>query len=157
MVYVFVLLAVALVIGPVMWIRPSRGQQRLARIRMKARELGIDVRIIEIPQTRRAAVRREEVALGALYRLGVHDPRAVLPLSHRCLRDAQGGWESEGDQLPQRLQDTLELVQSQLPVDAVGIELGPLGPGIYWREMGEDKAVEHIAAQLRLLLDAMRV
>ena len=28
MVYVFVLLAVALVIGPVMWIRPSRGQQR---------------------------------------------------------------------------------------------------------------------------------
>jgi len=156
MAYLMILLAVALVIGPVLWMKPSRGQARQARIRLKARELGLDVRLTELPQTHRAAVRREDVRQGVVYRSMVYDPRKVLALSHRLIRDADK-WEAEGDALPASLQRVLDQAREQLPASVVAIELGPQGPGVYWREVGDEGEVEQIAVQLQALLGAMRV
>ena len=156
MAYLLILLAVALVIGPVLWMKPSRGQARQARIRLKARALGLDVRLTELPQTHRAAVRREDVRQGVVYRRVVYDPRTVLELNHRLIRDADT-WEAAGEPLPAALQRVLDQVREQLPADVVAIELGPQGPGIYWREMGDEREVEQIAEQLKVLLQAMRV
>jgi hypothetical protein len=157
MVYLLLVLAVALVIGPVMWLRPSQGQQRLARMRLRARQLGIDIRITELPRTRRAEVRREDVEQGALYRLYVHDPRTLRPLNYRCVRVQGGVWESSGDELPPALRDVVIAAQTQLPADAVAIELGAQGAGVFWRERGDESAVATVADQLQGLLAAMKV
>src|SRR5690606_9616694 len=157
MIYLLVLLVMAMVIGPVMWMKPSAGQQRLARMRMRARQLGLDIRVTELPQTHRASVRREDVLQGAVYRIPVHDPRKVLPLNYRCVRDLRGEWEFEGKALPAPLQQIVEAAQQQLPRDVVAIELGPQGPGVYWREAGDEAAVDAVAARLRLIFDAMQV
>lgn len=156
MAFVLILLAVALVIGPVLWMKPSQGQARQARIRLKARALGLDVRLTELPQTHRAAVRREDVRQGVVYRSVVYDPRTVIALNHRLIRDADQ-WEAEGDKLPPALQGVLDQVSANLPASVVAIELGPQGPGVYWREVGDEPEVEQIAAQLKTLLAAMRV
>ncbi|MET0378493.1 MAG: hypothetical protein ABW049_05805 [Spongiibacteraceae bacterium] len=156
MVYVIVILVLAMVVGPVLWMRPSAGQARQAQLRMRARELGLDIRIAELPQTHRARVRREDTFQGVVYRLPVFDPRTVVALSHRVVRDAaEAAWEVEGDPLPARLQASFERVCALLPADVVAVELGPQGPAVYWRERGGDEAVAAIAAQLRELRGAM--
>jgi hypothetical protein len=156
MAYLLLVLAVALVIGPVMWLRPSQGQLRLVRMRLRARQLGIDIRITELPQPRRARVRRESVEQGALYRLFVHDPRTLRPLSFLCVRAPGGEWEVSGDDVPSPVRDAVATAQAALPADAVGIELGPQGVGVFWRESGDENAVAGVAAQLQLLLAAMK-
>src|SRR5690606_26891538 len=108
-----------LVLGPVFWLRPSPMQARQARMRAAARGLGLEVRLTELPQTRRARVRQEEMRQGAAYRLPVPDPRAVLPISHRVVREPGGEWEHEGDALPPALAEHLALICEQLPADAV--------------------------------------
>jgi hypothetical protein len=156
MAYLLLVLAVALVIGPVMWLRPSQGQQRLARMRLRARQLGIDIRITELPQTRRAQVRKEDVEQGALYRLFVHDPRTLRPLNFRCVRAPGGDWESAGGDVPAPVRAAVTTAQAALPADVVGIELGPQGVGVFWRESGDESTVANVAAQLQLLLAVMK-
>lgn len=158
MVYLVVLLAMALVLGPVFWLRPSPAQKRQARVRMAARAHGLDVRLTDLPQTHRAAVRREDVNQGVVYRLPVFDPRAVISLKHRCVREPGAtAWEDEGDVLPAALQERLAQMLTQMPDDAVAVELGPQGPAVFWSERGSEEMVVHLAAQLKALRAAMTV
>ncbi len=156
MVYIIIILVMAMVIGPVLWMRPTEGQARQAQLRTQARGLGLDIRITELPQTHRAKVRREDTRQGVAYRLPVFDPRTVVALSQRRVRDAAGAaWEVEGDKLPPSLQASVDQVCELLPADVVAVELGPQGPTVYWRERGGDEAVALIAAQLKELRGAM--
>lgn len=156
MAYLVIFLAVALVIGPVLWMKPTRSQARQAQIRQLATQGGLDVRITELPQTHRAQVRRDAALQGVVYRLPVRDPRTVVGLQHRVVRDAEM-WEAEGDQLPRPLGEVLANICVDVPADVVAIEIGPQGPGVFWRERGDAAAVAQIIAQLQKLRDAMSV
>lgn len=158
MAYLVVLLAIALVLGPVFWLRPSPAQKRQARVRMAARAQGLDVRLTDLPQTHRAAVRREDVRQGVVYRLPVFDPRTVISLKHRCVREPGAvEWEDEGDELPAALRDRLAQMLAQMPDDAVAVEIGPQGPAVFWGERGGEEMVRHLAAQLKALREAMAI
>lgn len=155
MVYLVVVLVLALVIGPVVWLRPSPAQARQAQLRLRARGLGLEVRIAELPQTRRARVRREDAQQGAAYHLATYGAAALPALSHRSVRDGDA-WEESGDELPAALRGVLERVRRQLPADVVAVELGAHGPAVFWRERGGEAALAQIAAQLEALRGAMR-
>ncbi len=155
MIYAFIALIVALVLGPVLWLKPSPAQARQTRLRLRARALGLEVRLCSLPQTRRSRVRKEPVRQGAVYRLPVHDRAAQVAVSYLVVREAGAAdFESEKPTAPpQALAQQLDRVAAIVPADVVGIELAPEGPAFYWSERGDEEVVTLLAAQLTLLRD----
>lgn len=155
--YLIGALVIALVVGPVLWLRPSQGDKRRTGLRLLARRLGLQVRLCNLPQTRRARVRREDTEQGVVYQLPVPDPGKLRPIDYLLVRDAAGSWENENSEaLPPALQAALERAIAALPADAVALELVPQGPAVYWRERGGEATVEALAAQLRALREVMQ-
>lgn len=155
--WLIAVLVAAMVLGPVLWMKPSAAQQRQTRLRLKARQLGLDVRLCNLPQTRRQRVRREDPVQGVVYRLPVPDRRKVVALEYLTVREAGGSpWEVEGQPAPgPGLQPVLQAVCAALPGDVIGLEVAPQGPACYWRERGDEDTVAQLAAELQRLREAM--
>ena len=156
--YLITVVALLLVFSPVVMMMPSPRQRRQAQLRERARRLGIDVRVSELPQTRRQQVRREPVEQGVVYRLpqrdGWHQARAHL----RCRAGAAEPWEvQEGSpSLSPSLEAAVMQVAERMPTDAVALELAATGPAIYWREYGSEQAVERVHLLLTELVAALK-
>ncbi len=155
--YVITALALALVLSPVAWMMPSPQQRRQAKLRERARRLGIDVRIGELPQTHRQRVRRQPAEQGVIYRLPLRDGWR-LPRSHlRCRAGAEEPWEQQADLPPlsPALEAALQQVMARVPRDVVAIELASTGPAFHWRERGDERVVEQVHALLGELAAAL--
>lgn len=142
MTWIIALFGIAAVVGSVMWLKPSPAQQRQARLRMQARRLGLDVRLAPLPQTHRAKVRRETAEPGVVYRrlrFDLSDRRRPACVWVRDGADAE--WERQGEALAGALLQAMEAAAAQLPRDAAALELTPQGPGVYWRERGDEQTV----------------
>jgi hypothetical protein len=148
-----VLIAIIVALA-VMWLKPSAAQQRQMRLRLCARQLGLDVRLSALPQIRRARVRAELPQQGVVYRLLRFGDKAESPLTYLvCRADAQSEWESESDaQLSAPIRAELDRVLAQLPSDVIAFEITPLGCGVYWRERGDEETVR----LLKQLLESMQ-
>lgn len=157
MTLVIAVMAVLAVFGSVMWLKPSPAQQRQVRLRTLARQLGMDVRLAALPQIRRARVREEEAEQGVVYRLLRFDLAAPLAQDYVLVRqNAESGWESQSDQvLPRVVQRVLNEESARVPKDVVAIELTAHGPGVYWREHGDEQTLKDIFALMERLLEAM--
>ncbi len=151
---IIAIIAVLVLAGSVLWLKPSAAQQRQTRLRLLARQLGLDVRLCTLPQTRRARVREERPQQGVVYRLlrfGEKPPKTFEYLL--CRVDAQTAWESATDvELPLSVRAELDRMLPQLPNDAVAFEITPQGCGVYWRERGDEEAVR----LLKRLLESMQ-
>lgn len=143
-----------LVIGSVLWLKPSASQQRQTRLRLLARELGLDVRLSALPQVRRSRVRGELPQQGVVYRLLRFGENKTEPLEYLiCRANAESEWESESDVvLPAPVRATLDSVLAQLPKDAVAFEITSAGCGVYWRERGDENTLR----LLKQLLESMQ-
>ena len=152
---IITIVIVLVVAGSIMWLKPSASQQRQARLRLLARQLGLDVRLSALPQTRRARVRREHPSQGVAYRL-LRFGKNAYPLEFSiCRADAQSEWESESETpLPPALQAEVVRILPQLPSDAVAFEITAHGCGVYWRERGDEETVRLLQ---RLLKDVDQV
>ena len=148
------IIVVLMVIGSVLWLKPSASQQRQARLRLLARQLGFDVRLSALPQVRRARVRGEPQQQGIVYRLlrfGENNAHALEYLV--CRANAESAWESESEvTLAPRVREALDRVLAQLPRDAVAFEITPMGCGVYWRERGDEDTLR----LLKQLLESMQ-
>lgn len=141
------IVAILMVFGSVMWLKPSAAQQRQTRMRLRARELGLDVRLASIPQTRRDRVREERPEQGVVYRLlQFGDKKNRLQRDYVWCRDnTHSVWEIEKDEgLPSPLRMQVEAVFSDLPADTRAVELTPNGPGVYWLERGDEESVRRL-------------
>jgi hypothetical protein len=157
MAYVIAIVAVLMIVGSVMWLKPSKAQQRQTRLRLLARQLGIDVRLCNLPQSRRARVRAERPEQGVVYRLPIFERREPpAPQYLLCREHAAAPWESESvAALPSALRALVEKVGAELPADAVAIELGPQGPAVYWRERGDEDTLRRLGTALQELRAAL--
>ena len=157
MAYVIAIVAVLMMVGSIMWLKPSKAQQRQTRLRLLARQLGIDVRLCNLPQSRRARVRIERPQQGVVYRLPIYQRREPLaPEYLLCREDSAAAWESESAAaLPPPLRALVDQVSAELPADAVAIELGPQGPAVYWRERGDEETLRRLAKSLAELRAAL--
>jgi hypothetical protein len=156
MAYVIAIVAVLMVLGSVLWLKPSKAQLRQTKLRLLARQLGLDVRLCSLPQGRRARVREEHPEQGVVYRLPVferHDPPP--PTYLLCRTDATAPWLSAQDEpLTAELQALIEKVSAELPADTVALELGPQGPAVYWRERGDENTLRRLHRALVELRDS---
>jgi hypothetical protein len=155
--YVVVILVILMAVGSILWLKPSPAQQRQARLRLLARELGIDVRLCSLPQCRRARVREERPEQGVVYRLPVFDPAAAnVPHYLLCRDSAAAPWSAEIDApLVPALQSLVDRVCANLPPDAAALELGPAGPAVYWRERGDEDVLRRLYKSLEDLRSAL--
>ncbi len=158
MVYVITIVAMLMIVGSVLWLKPSATDQRQTKLRLLARQLGVDVRLCNLPQSRRARVRAERPEPGVVYRLPIfarRDPPA--PDYLLCRDNATAPWLSENvEELPVALRRLLEKVSAEVPADAVAIELGPQGPAVYWRERGDEQTLRQLAQSLTELKAALQ-
>lgn len=143
-----------MVIGSVLWLKPSASQQRQTRLRLLARQLGLDVRLSALPQVRRARVRAELPQQGVVYRLLRFGENKEKPVEYLiCRVDAHTPWESESNiELSPPVRAELERVLAQLPNDAVAFEITSAGCGVYWRERGDEEMIH----RLKQLLESMQ-
>ena len=144
-------------LGSVLWLKPSPAQRRQAELRALARQLGLDVRLAPLPQTRRARVRQQAPDPGVVYRLLRFDLKVPLARDYVLVREsADAPWEPQTDELlPTALQRVLDEVLQGLPRDSLAVELTPHGPGVYWRERGDAQTVRDLGGSLERLVQAL--
>src|SRR5690625_7234652 len=86
------LLVLAMMLGPLAWLRPTALEQHQERLRRRARARGLQVKAGELPQSRRQRVRQRPPRPGAEYRLveeeGGDWERVFWQL------DPVGGWQA---------------------------------------------------------------
>jgi len=146
--------AILVIIGSVMWLKPSPTQRRQTQMRLLARQLGLDVRLSGLPQTRRARVRQERPEQGVVYRwLQFGDNKNGLTRDYVwCRDDVNSAWEIESTEgLSPALLAKIEAMFTEMPADARAVELAPHGPGIYWMERGGEEAVRGVQQMLHRL------
>lgn len=149
--YLIIILVLALVLGPVFWIMPSPSQRRQQQFRSQALQQGLQLKVADLPQSRRSAVRQETPQQGMLYRLPWLDRQfsrqSWLQAGEiRCLR-LQQGLEWQG-QVPAAVQSVVEACLSQLPPSVKALALAADGVGCYWKEQGDVENVRRIAENL---------
>jgi len=177
MAYVIAIVAVLMMVGSVLWLKPSKAQQRQTTLRLLARQLGLDVRLCSLPQSRRARVREVRPDQGVVYRLPIFERREPPPPEYLlCRENADSPWVAEKSvaeksvvekgalekssaeaevQLPSALRALVEKVAAELPADAVALELGPQGPAVYWRERGDENTLRRLHQSLLELRAAL--
>lgn len=157
MAYLIAILVMALVLGPILWLKPSPGQARQAQQRLRARREGLEVRLCSLPQSRRCRVRQETPVQGAVYRLPLlEQPQPPLPDFLWVRENATAAWETEtAATAPPAVQAALNQVMAAAPADVVAVEAGSGGASIYWQERGGEEAVATVAGLLRPLRAAL--
>ncbi|GAA6152646.1 hypothetical protein [Pseudoteredinibacter isoporae] len=138
---VFVILAVAMVLGPVMLMKPSGRQRQLARLRQQALEAGVQSRISSVPkdiasytaaptiavyQKRWQGMRFTEMETSLLYR---------TRFSHDIHFHGVWDWQ-EGAAIPGRPDEALKALLDRLPDSVLAVEISTLGVGLFWLEKG---------------------
>jgi hypothetical protein len=139
--------------GPIFWMLPSAADRRLAKMRARARALGIQVEITQLddlaaePQARVSAggVRREPKVSCAAYRLGLSRMARAAPkwMILRMSAADDGpipGWQwdvASGRAAPPGDADYWKRVAdltTALPPDTLALAAGPSEVACWWRE-----------------------
>jgi hypothetical protein len=152
MVYALLLLAVLLVIGPVMWLRPTARQKQLSSIRFAAMKAGIKVTVCtaeNIPwlktDSEREAYKQAQVELVRyLYPLE-QEHAEVFNISGQsiCFKtgDFLGEWdpaleEVVGHEGLRNVINTLRTGVENCSLEIVGLQVTPFTVAVYWHETG---------------------
>ena len=146
---------VALVVGPIMLMRPTAGQQKLARLRSRALELDLRVHMMPLPES--VEGRRQCAAYCLPWSTDDGDAAPWLLVRGQYDHDIHfsGHWQWSDDQTaPQRWHGLLMPRLAELPESVVAVGNGPQGLCVYWRERGPERQLERLAEWLKLLREA---
>lgn len=135
MVYVFILLAIAVVIGPLLSVLPSKRQRDLEVARDAAREAGVIVSVRE-PRDLPPRLRRATDNTLVCYSVRLV-PRHSRELARDLYVRTTGGWES-------RSSESVPSVLSELPEGAEVLAIGLDDIRVYWDERGGLEAVQQV-------------
>lgn len=146
---VIVILVVAMMVGPIMIMQPSKGQKRLAALRTFAQSEGVRVNASQI----------KEADGGPCWfywlSLAKKDQLPVMLLERKNyahgLHVAEF-WAFKGDSV--KVCAAVEGVLRKLPDSVCAFEVNAHAVGVHWTEAGGQKTLEAWLAQLKLLLDA---
>ncbi|WP_372860547.1 hypothetical protein [Spongiibacter sp.] len=148
MFWVIATAVLAFMLAPILWIIPSPRQRRQVQLRERARELGVAVQIMVLPQNRRQRVRREAEQNGLAYSMNL--PKSRAGERWRWWLD---GAEDDVPAPPLERERQLAALRDRLPTDAIVVEAGERRIRIFWREANADvAAVDNLAAILAELV-----
>lgn len=139
-----VLSIIAVVLSPMVWLRPSRSQSGRMAMRMQARRMGLAMQLI--PQEWPHWLPTEPLSPCPQY----HRPRTARA------PDVWVYWQMEPgvwlNQWREPCEDPRLLEQFKtLPADVYKVEAGKQLIALYWAERGEPEVLQHIAAVLTAL------
>ena len=146
MTYLFILIAVAAIAGPLLSALPSKQQRRVARWRDAARSAGIQVRCREPAEIPPRLQRISDEVL-VCYAMRCDKPRSEVASQNSCnslwVRTPQG-WEGrDGEALPEWL-DALDSAIEAIIRQPEEVQL-------YWTERGQDSTLEQVFEALNCL------
>ncbi|MBB3046493.1 hypothetical protein FHR99_000729 [Litorivivens lipolytica] len=148
MTWLIAFFVVAFVVAPVIWVMPTPAQRRQARIRQHAHTLGLSINIVELPQSRRAQVRKEGAQLGVRYCLPIKREKNVYRPQWLLWRVPPEGEDDVPPHCPKAVSAQADALRARMAEDVVALESGPEGYAVFWRERGEEEAVDRVAALL---------
>jgi len=139
-----VLSIVAVVLSPLVWLRPSRSQSGRMTMRMEARRMGLAMQLI--PQDWPHWLPVEPPSPCAQY----HRPRrAREPDTWMYWQTTPGNWVN---QWREPCEDARVLPHLQtLPADVYKVEAGKQLIALYWGERGETEVLHRISAVIKAL------
>ena len=157
MVYVFILLTLLLIVGPIIAILPTARQKERMKMRMAARAVGVSVEltaindpnekqlggVIEIGRRLSSTLK---VVCYRLQRKRVNEGRHLPRQSWFMFRDSDNTWQwdqSFNSAVSKEFQAWVALVSSKLPDDVVQIKEENFNISLYWHEaiQGDEKVV----------------
>jgi len=152
---VFIIIGViALVVGPVMMMRPSHRQKQLIALRAAATAAGMRLRLD-------AQTPKGNNSNAAIYSLPWSEAQAITPwclkrqaFSHEVHFHQQWDWSGEG-RCPAAWEAALLDIVSQLGDDIVGIEADQYMLGIFWQEKGGLTRFKSLEAELNRYRDTL--
>ncbi|MBB6521576.1 hypothetical protein [Pseudoteredinibacter isoporae] len=138
---VFVILAIAMVLGPVMLMKPSGRQRQLARLRQEALENGLQSRISSVPKELGSYTAAPTIAV---YQKRWLDRRYTGTETLMLYRTAyshdihfHGVWDwQEGVTMSSMPNEALKNNLDALPDSVLAVEISTLGVGLFWLEKG---------------------
>jgi hypothetical protein len=136
-----------MVIAPIFWFMPSPEIKRQMVMRDRAMQLGLQVKICDLPQTRRARVRKEYLEKGVVYRLLWKKP--LQPRDQFCELLLKSG-DSENP-VSAAVEELLTGSLAAMPEAVLALEYATSGVAVYWRERGGIGEVENISDCLERL------
>jgi len=139
-----ILSIIAMVLSPLVWLRPSRSQSGRMAMRMAARRMGLAMQLI--PQEWPHWLPTEPPSPCPQY----HRPRSArTPDTWVYWQMEEGVWVN---QWREPCADPRLLAQfSILPADVYKVEAGQQLIAVYWAERGEPEVLQRIAAALKAL------
>lgn len=145
--WLFVVLGLALAAAPLVYIVPRPAQRRQALLRERARQLGLEVRLSPMPQTRRLRVRREDPVQGVRLLLRARRP-TVSPAPY---------WLLIRDEIDDEMQPAAAgfvcLLAAQ-PAMVLAIEHAADGVAAFCTEQGTVEDIEAVHSTLADLMSA---
>ena len=172
MVWIVIVLVLALAIGPILWLLPSKRDKLVSRFRAVARRRGLVVELVSVPKLDAAAV--ERVSAGGKARdvtiqcaaLRLPLPSATVDVPHwLLLKSASGsrylaGWTPldpprNAPPVEDEYWQHLAAIVDVLPGGCVGVEATQRSVSWLGREHFDGEAVETVVAQIAAGLEAI--
>ncbi|MBD2858525.1 hypothetical protein IB286_05835 [Spongiibacter sp. KMU-158] len=154
MTWLIAIAVIAFMLAPLVWIIPTPRQAKQARLRERARQLGLQVQMLAQPQTRRQKVRKEAEEQGVCYSLPLVKRNSTAPWRYWFSEAAAA--EDDAPALPQELLAIIEAQQAFWPKDALQLEFTGQALRLYWLERGlELGSVEQLAVALKNILEKL--
>ena len=145
---VVIFFAVALVIGPVMWLKPSSRDRKLAELRQRAASSGFKVQMQPLPAS-------QGQGNAAVYFSQWRNPRRLQTgwglelqrMEHEMHFDGVWDWRN-GREAPEAARSALKELLGMLPADVSAVYANDSGLGVQWRERSGDGGLSKLQEAL---------
>ncbi len=148
----YIIFAIVLVfcaaIGPVLMLKPTKGQQAVAKLRQQALGLGLKVSIASLGKDQTPVYRLEWPQTGKT-RYGDSVWRLEKLSYQHAIHLADYWYWSDSERPSQAVIDVIERALPQLPERVIAISADGRGLGCFWSEQGGESVLQAIAAWLQ--------
>ena len=151
---VIMIVVVALVVGPMMMMRPSPAQKNKENLRATAFAKGIRISVKNLPQLTTDIEKPAPVPVYFFAPTDHHldDDWFLLRTSYAHDLHFLQWWEWQGDLRPTTAeQAALEAYLPSLPDSVRAVSMGSKGVCVYWQEQGGDPVLQQIIKLLEVL------
>ena len=170
---IFIVLAIAMAVGPVLMIRPSKRQQRLSHLRAKALKLGLRVHLLPLAESSTVPAyclpwqenkKNQSSSKNQIPQVSqIPQSRQVwilkkMAFSHELHFQQRWDWlnHSPADNcFHAAIRHYLDAVPAGLAEHIQAIGNGPQGLCCYWDEIGGEEALDHLQTGLLSLSEAL--
>jgi len=148
--YLIIALVVAIVIGPVMWLRPNPREKQLLRLRNAARQAGLHVHLRAVPPNHGEGDRHVEPSIMAYIRPWTEQERKSSLPEKFTLPCFEGEW-----QLYRSKGQLDEAHFADMPDSCRLLEVTSEGLIVYCRERGDELRVAALAASMEAMCQTL--